>query len=169
VRRLLTTIALSSALLAGLSACATAAEEQAGGGGPCDVKVGTDTGKKPSVTVPDGCEAPKALEQRDVIAGTGDVAKAGDAVEVQYVGVAWSTKKQFDASWDRGGKSFKVQPLGQASVIQGWNQGLIGVQKGTRRLLVIPASLGYGDRGNSGIKGGETLVFVVDVVSINGK
>lgn len=168
MKRLLTTLALSSALLAGLSACASA-EEQAGGGGPCDVKVGTEAGKKPSVTVPDGCEAPKALEQRDIIAGTGDAAKAGDAVEVQYVGVAWSTKKQFDASWDRGGKTFKVEPLGQARVIEGWNQGLVGVQKGTRRLLVIPASLGYGERGTSGIKGGETLIFIVDVVSINGK
>ncbi|WP_083929501.1 FKBP-type peptidyl-prolyl cis-trans isomerase [Catelliglobosispora koreensis] len=166
---MLGTLALSGALLLGLAACASA-EEQAGGGGPCDVKVGVEAGKKPSVTVPDGCDAPKGLEQRDIITGEGPAAKAGDAVSVQYVGVAWSTKKQFDASWDRGAKPFTVAPLGQASVIQGWNQGLVGAQKGTRRLLVIPSDLGYGARGaGNDIKPNETLVFVVDVVSINGK
>jgi len=82
---------------------------------------------------------------------------------VHYVGVGWSTRKQFDASWDRGSPfSF---PLGAGRVIKGWDQGVAGMKVGGRRRLVIPPQLGYGDRGAGGaIKPGETLVFVVDLV-----
>lgn len=164
--RLLGGLIVAGLLATGAAACASA--EEASSGGPCDVKVSTDIKKKPEVTVPD-CDAPKALQTREIVEGSGAEAKAGDAVAVQYVGVSWSTKKQFDASWDRGGKPFTVSPLGQAGVIQGWNQGLVGVKTGSRRLLVIPANLGYGAQGSGAIKPGETLVFVVDVVSVNGK
>jgi peptidylprolyl isomerase len=168
VRRWLGLVALSGVLLAGAAACASAEEQS--GGGPCDVKVGTDLAVKPSITVPDNCDAPKSLESRDIVAGNGAEVKAGDAVSVQYSGVAWSTKEQFDASWDRGAQPFTVQPVGSARVIEGWNQGLIGAKQGSRRLLVIPPDLGYGEQGAGGdIKPGETLVFVVDVVSVNGQ
>lgn len=147
------------------AACANAADESMGGG-PCDVKVSTDTRSKPNITVPD-CDPPKALEKRDIVEGSGEAAKDGDAVEVNYTGVSWSTRKEFDSSWRPGRKPFVVQPLGQASVIDGWNQGLVGAKAGGRRLLVLPASLGYGDQGSPpDIQPGETLVFVVDIVSI---
>nr|WP_246002639.1 FKBP-type peptidyl-prolyl cis-trans isomerase [Allorhizocola rhizosphaerae] len=122
------------------------------------------------IEIPDGCAPPTELQTRDVSAGSGTAAKNGDSVQVNYVGVAWSTKKQFDSSWGPGRKPFAVQPLGQARVIQGWNQGLVGVKTGMRRLLVIPADLAYGNQQQGAdIKAGETLVFVVDIVSVNGK
>lgn len=164
-------LALASLLAAGLlllPACGGSSEGAAAG--LCDVKVSGDAGKKPTVEIPADCAPPTQLVSRDESAGSGPAAKDGDAVEVNYVGVAWSTKKQFDTSWAPGRKPFVVQPLGQAGVIQGWNQGLVGAKKGMRRLLVIPADLAYGNQQKGAdIKPGETLVFVVDVVSVNGK
>ncbi|WP_240037679.1 FKBP-type peptidyl-prolyl cis-trans isomerase [Glycomyces paridis] len=134
-----------------------------------EVSVSQDTGSKPVVGVPDAA-APAALFVADVVEGAGDEAKAGDSVEVQYAGFNWSNGKEFDASWNRGAQPFAVEPLGSAPVIQGWNDGLVGAQVGDRRLIVIPPHLGYGAAGAGGVIGpNETLVFVVDVVSINGK
>jgi peptidylprolyl isomerase len=134
-----------------------------------EVSVSTDTGSKPVVTVPDA-EPPAALFTADVVEGSGVEAKAGDAVAVQYAGFNWSNGKEFDASWNRGAQPFEVAPLGAAPVIQGWNDGLIGSQVGDRRVIVIPPELGYGAQGAGGVIGpNETLVFVVDVVSINGQ
>ena len=166
MRRFAGALLVGALFIAGLSGCTSS---DAVGGGPCDVKVTTDTKSKPEITVP-SCDKPKALQVKDIVDGKGDAAKAGDAVTVQYTGVSWSTRKQFDSSWAPGRRPFTVQPLGQAAVIQGWNQGLVGAKVGGRRLLVIPASLGYGQQGRMpDIAPGETLVFVVDVVSINGK
>ena len=84
---------------------------------------------------------------------------------MQYVGTAWSNGKQFDASWDRG-QPFTFQ-LGPGMVIGGWDQGVAGMKVGGRRRLTIPPHLGYGARGAGGaIKGGETLVFVVDLLGV---
>jgi peptidylprolyl isomerase len=158
-------VIIAGLLAIGVSACGGAGGETSAGG-PCDVKVSTDTKVKPEITVPD-CEKPTALQTREIVEGTGEPAKAGDAVEVHYTGVTWSTKKQFDSSWAPGRKPYVVQPLGQAGVIDGWNQGLVGVKQGGRRLLVIPAALGYGQQSKGEYIGpGETLVFVVDVVSV---
>ena len=102
----------------------------------------------------------------DLVVGDGDAATNGSNVMVHYVGVAWSNGKQFDASWDRG-ESFDFR-LGAGQVIQGWDQGVAGMQVGGRRRLTIPPELGYGNRGAGGaIKGGETLVFVVDLLAVN--
>jgi len=137
------------------------------GNGDCQVKVGGDLKTKPTVTIPACAAKPAQLQSTDVIAGTGETAAAGDSVSVQYAGFSWSTKRQFDASWDRGGEPFTVSPLGQARVIDGWNQGLVGAKVGGRRLLVIPPDLGYGPQGaGSAIGPNETLVFVVDVVTV---
>jgi len=86
-------------------------------------------------------------------------------VAVQYVGMAWSTRKEFDASWDAGQPySF---PLGAGRVIRGWDQGVAGMKVGGRRILVIPPDLGYGAQGYAPAIGpSETLVFVVDLVSV---
>ncbi len=119
---------------------------------------------KPDVKIPDGAP-PADLATEDLVVGTGAEATAGKTVDVHYVGVGWSTKKQFDASWDRGG-TFSF-PLGQGRVIKGWDQGVAGMKEGGRRRLTIPAKLGYGDRGaGADIKPGETLVFVVDLVKV---
>lgn len=135
----------------------------------CEVEVSADTSVKPEVRVPD-CEPPGELVVAAVVEGSGPEAAAGDAVSVQYAGFSWSNGSQFDASWDRGARPFDVTPLGSAPVIQGWNDGLVGARVGDRRLLVIPPELGYGAAGAGGVIGpNETLVFVVDVVAVNGR
>jgi peptidylprolyl isomerase len=120
---------------------------------------------KPDVTIPEGA-APDELKVEDLVVGTGADATAGKTVDVHYVGVGWSTRTQFDASWDRG-STFSF-PLGAGRVIKGWDQGVAGMKVGGRRRLTIPARLGYGDRGaGRDIKPGETLVFVVDLLGVN--
>ena len=120
--------------------------------------------QKPSVTIPDG-DPPNELATEDLTVGDGDEATAGCSVSVHYVGVAWSDGQQFDASWDRG-DTFDFR-LGTGEVIQGWDRGVAGMKVGGRRRITIPPELGYGSRGAAGaIKGGETLVFVVDLLGV---
>jgi peptidylprolyl isomerase len=118
---------------------------------------------KPEVDFPEGAP-PADLQTKDIWEGDGKVASAGDTVRVHYVGVAFSTGEEFDASWNRGGPlEFR---LGVGQVIAGWDQGVQGMKVGGRRELVIPAHLAYGDRGAAPlIKPGETLIFVCDLVS----
>ena len=119
---------------------------------------------KPTVDVPDG-PPPTGLVVEDLSVGDGAEATAGQTCSMQYVGHAWSTKQQFDASWDRG-QPFTFQ-LGAGMVIGGWDQGVAGMRVGGRRKLTIPPELGYGARGaGRDIKGGETLVFVVDLLGV---
>ncbi|MGW4724612.1 FKBP-type peptidyl-prolyl cis-trans isomerase [Streptomyces sp. NPDC004291] len=120
--------------------------------------------EKPEVDFPGG-EPPKDLEIKDVWEGDGEIAEAGDAVQVHYVGVAFSTGEEFDASWNRG-TPLGFQ-LGIGQVIKGWDQGVQGMKVGGRRQLIIPAHLAYGDRGaGSSIAPGETLIFVCDLVGV---
>jgi peptidylprolyl isomerase len=124
-----------------------------------------DLSEKPHVFVPPGEAPPVELIIEEVVVGDGDEAVAGRDVEVHYVGVAWSTRQQFDASWDRG-DTFQFG-LGAGQVIKGWDDGVAGMKVGGRRRIVIPPHLGYGKAGAGGvIKGGETLVFVVDLLAV---
>ena len=121
--------------------------------------------EKPHVYVPAGEAPPAELVIEDIEVGDGEEAKAGHNVEVHYAGNAWSTRQQFDASWDRG-ETFSFQ-LGAGQVIGGWDQGVAGMKVGGRRRIVIPPELGYGSRGAGGvIKANETLVFVVDLIGV---
>lgn len=120
--------------------------------------------QKPDVAVPGG-EPPTELVIDDLEVGSGKEARRGANVEVHYVGVSWSSGRQFDASWDRR-QTFNFR-LGAGMVIDGWDQGVAGMKVGGRRRLTIPPELGYGSRGAGGvIKPGETLVFVVDLVGV---
>lgn len=120
----------------------------------------------PAADLPEeGTEPPAELVIEDLKVGDGEEATAGSTVVVHYVGVGWSSRQEFDASWDRG------QPLtfqlGSGMVIAGWDQGVQGMREGGRRRLVIPPQLAYGDRGASGvIAPGETLVFDVDLLDV---
>jgi len=119
---------------------------------------------KPKVKVPAG-KPPKKLVIKDLIPGTGQAAKAGDPITVNYIGVNFADGKPFDNSYDRG-QPFPFQ-LGGGQVIPGWDRGLVGMKVGGRRELVIPPSLAYGPQGQPPvIKPNETLVFVVDLLSI---
>jgi peptidylprolyl isomerase len=111
-----------------------------------------------------GGEPPADLQITDIWEGDGAVAKSGDTVEVHYVGVAFSTGEEFDASWNHG-VPLQFQ-LGAGRVIAGWDQGVAGMKVGGRRQLIIPPDLAYGDRGAGGaIAPGETLIFVCDLIS----
>jgi peptidylprolyl isomerase len=124
----------------------------------------TDLTKKPVVTVPDELP-PDTLQKRDIVVGKGPVAKKGDTVSMQYVGLTWSTSVEFDASWDRG-KPYTFK-LGEGNVIAGWDQGIPGMRKGGRRELTIPADLAYGAQGSPpDIPPNATLIFVIDLEQI---
>jgi peptidylprolyl isomerase len=123
-----------------------------------------DTTTKPVIPKPTGTP-PRKLVKEDIVKGKGPGAKPGDTVTVNYVGLNFSNGQEFDSSWDSGA-SFPVQ-LGAGMVIEGWDKGLVGIRKGGRRMLTIPPEMGYGAEGYPpDIPPNETLVFVVDAVSI---
>jgi peptidylprolyl isomerase len=119
---------------------------------------------KPEIDFP-AHGAPTELVIEDLIEGNGKAATPGDTVSTHYVGVAFSTGEEFDASWNRGAPlDFKV---GIGQVIQGWDQGLLGMKVGGRRRLEIPSELAYGARGaGSAIGPNESLIFVVDLLDV---
>ena len=124
-----------------------------------------DLSSKPVVVIP-STPPPSDLEIEDLVTGSGDFVKSGDFLIMDYVGVSYSTGLQFDASWDRG-SPFPFE-LGAGRVIQGWEQGIVGMAVGGRRILTIPPSLGYGEggSGSGSIGPNETLVFVVDLIAV---
>ena len=120
--------------------------------------------EKPEIDFPGG-EPPAELEIKEIWEGDGPEAKSGHNVTVHYVGVAFSTGEEFDASWNRN--SPFTFPLGGGRVIKGWDQGVAGMKVGGRRQLTIPAHLAYGNQSPTpAIKPGETLIFVVDLLSV---
>jgi peptidylprolyl isomerase len=118
---------------------------------------------KPTIKVPK-TTAPTSLVVQPLIKGTGPVVKAGQTISVQYTGVIWDTNKKFDSSWDRNRAA--DFPIGAGQVIPGWDEGLVGQTVGSQVLLVVPPDKGYGSKGQpqAGIKGTDTLVFVVDIL-----
>jgi peptidylprolyl isomerase len=119
---------------------------------------------KPTITIPSGVAAPTSLVVQPLIKGTGPVVAAGQTISVHYTGVIYDGGKQFDSSWDRGQPADFV--IGAGKVIPGWDEGLVGQTVGSQVLLVVPPDKGYGAQGQSaaGIKGTDTLVFVVDIL-----
>lgn len=124
------------------------------------VKVSTNAGKKPTITKPTG-DPPTKLVTKDIIVGKGPAAKDGDQLSMHYLGTLFDAE-QFEASWDSG-TPFDLE-LGAGNVIPGWDQGIVGMKEGGRRLLVIPPDLAYGETGQGNIPPNATLMFVVDVV-----
>jgi peptidylprolyl isomerase len=120
-------------------------------------------GKAPTVTVPTGA-APTVMEMSNLITGTGAVARQNDTVEMQYVLATYSTHKVVQSSWT---SSPFTTTLTDASVIPGFFEGVVGMRVGGRRELVIPPSLGYGDKSpGTGIAKNDTLVFVIDLLKV---
>jgi peptidylprolyl isomerase len=120
--------------------------------------------KEPKITVPKG-SPPKTLQTKNLITGTGAVAKAGSTITVNYVGALYKTGKIFDASWNRK-ETFSTQ-LSTTAVIPGWVKGIAGMRVGGRRELIIPPSLGYGSTAQSAIPANSTLIFIVDLLKVS--
>ncbi len=99
----------------------------------------------------------------DIVVGTGAETKVGDTVEVHYIGTL-PDGTEFDNSNKRG-ESFSFT-IGENRVIQGWEQGVVGMKVGGKRILVIPPDLAYGDRGIGPIPPKATLVFAIELLSI---
>jgi peptidylprolyl isomerase len=121
--------------------------------------------ERPQIDKPEG-DIPFELGIEDITAGDGDEAVEGSKVSVHYVGIAFSTGAEFDASWNRG-RPFEFK-LGRGQVIPGWDKGVLGMKVGGRRKLTIPSAMAYGARGAGGvIEPHEPLVFVVDLLSVD--
>jgi FKBP-type peptidyl-prolyl cis-trans isomerase len=159
----------------GVAACGSSSKasgvETAPSGGATQASIPTTPkpppaiAQKPVVTIPSG-PAPASLVTKDLVQGTGQTAKAGDTVTVNYVGELYKTGKEFDSSWSRN-QPFTTA-LSAGSVIPGWVQGIPGMKVGGRRELIIPASLAYGKAGSPPtIPPNSPLVFVVDLLSIS--
>jgi len=113
------------------------------------------------------------LQYAEVKPGKGAGAAKGQTLGMLYRGWIYDTEKgrqgvQFDANLNRK-KPFEFV-LGAGRVIKGWDEGVLGMKKGAKRVLIIPPELGYGDKGAGGvIPPGATLLFEVEVVSIKGE
>jgi len=118
--------------------------------------------KEPTIAPGKG-PAPTKLVVRDLVKGTGPPARAGQTLTVQYLGVLYKNGKQFDASW--GKPSPFSFTLGVGGVIKGWDRGLVGMNVGGRRQLIIPAALAYGALAQPKIPANSPLIFDVDLLS----
>ncbi|GAB2838883.1 FKBP-type peptidyl-prolyl cis-trans isomerase [Actinoallomurus bryophytorum] len=120
-------------------------------------------GQAPTVKIPSG-KAPDTLQVKTLIQGTGKAVTKGQTLVGQYDGVLWRTGKEFDSSYKHGAPA--GFPIGVGQVIPAWDKALVGQKIGSRVLLVVPPKEGYGPKGSpdAGIKGTDTLVFVVDVL-----
>ena len=145
------------------TANATGKQVSDGGGALPTVTAGSPA-KGPAITIPKTA-APKTLQVKTLIKGTGPAVKKGQLLVAQYTGENYRTKSVFDSSWSRSAPAGFAIGLGQ--VIPGWDKGLVGQTVGSRVLLVVPPADGYGSSGNTqaGINPTDTLVFVVDIIS----
>jgi len=162
-----------TALGTGVSACAgsgstpTATSASQSTTTSSGVTVSGAFGSTPTVNIPNS-PAPKDLTSQTLTQGSGATVAAGDTLVANYVGETWADKKVFDSSFSRGNPAPFV--IGKGQVIPGWDKELVGKKVGSRVLLTVPPADGYGSKGNSqaGIKGTDTLVFVVDLVAAYG-
>ena len=147
------------------TAGATGAQVSSGGGSLPTVSA--KSGTAPTLAFPSSTP-PGALVTRTLVKGSGPKVAKGDYVIAQYVGYIWRTKKVFGSSWSSGAPFGFVIGASPEQVIPGWDKGLVGQTAGSRVMLSIPPAQGYGSSGQSqaGIKGTDTLVFVVDILAL---
>jgi FKBP-type peptidyl-prolyl cis-trans isomerase len=146
-----------------------AGHEVSSGGGALPTVTAKPAGQAPSISIPTKSSPPASLSVTTLIQGSGPKLTKGETAVTQYVGAIWRTGSVFASSWPSSqqpdGQLFGFQIDG--NVIQGFSQGLTGVAVGSRVMLVVPPSLGYGPSGgnaSAGIQKDDTLVFVVDVI-----
>jgi peptidylprolyl isomerase len=126
-----------------------------------DIKVAGKAGQHPTITVPKTCSAPTKLIVKDLAPGSGPAAQKGAKMQANYALTAWSTGKEVETSY--GQQPLDVPTVG-SGLIEAWNQGLVGMKQGARRLIVAPPDLAYAGSGNE--LQDETLVFVIDAVKV---
>ncbi len=144
---------------------ASASGTHVSSGGGSLPTVSATANSAPTVKIPTTAP-PSNLVVKTLIKGSGPPVAKGQEVVTQYVGLNWRTRTTFDSSWSRGAPfGFEID-ASPAQIISGWDKGLLGIPVGSRVMLVIPPKDGYGSTGQAqaGIKGTDTLVFVVDVL-----
>ena len=112
---------------------------------------------------PDGTDEPAPSWAPDLVTD-GDAVKKGQTITVNYLGQVYDAAQPFDESYSKTPASFAI---GVGQVVPGWDKTLVGAKVGSRMILAIPPAEGYGDAGNeqAGIKGTDTLYFVVDILA----
>ncbi len=135
------------------------------GGGNLPTVSAAKAGTAPTLTF-SSSSPPSGLVTTTLVKGSGPQVAKGDLVIAQYVGYIWRTKKEFGSSWSSGSPFGFVVGASPEQVIPGWDKALVGQTVGSRVMLSIPPAEGYGSAGQSqaGIKGTDTLVFVVDII-----
>ena len=144
---------------------AGATGSQVSNGGGTLPTVSAKSGSAPTLAFPSS-GPPSALVTKTLLKGKGTAVAKGDYVIAQYAGYIWRTKKVFGSSWSSGSPFGFTIGASPEQVIPGWDKGLVGQTVGSRVMLSIPPAQGYGSSGASqaGIKGNDTLVFVVDII-----
>lgn len=155
------TLTVTLSLFLGVGALAACGGDDDDGGN------GEAAATKPEFDVPAG-DPPTELQTEDLKEGSGAEAEAGTTVTIHYVGKAYSTREQFDASWDRGQPFSFALGANPPEVVPGFDQGVTGMKVGGRRQVVIPPDLGYGPNPpGAGIGVNDTLVFVIDLLEVS--
>jgi FKBP-type peptidyl-prolyl cis-trans isomerase len=146
---------------------ASAAGQHVSDGGGSLPAVSAGTSGEPQISIPKSAP-PSKLVVKTLIKGNGAPVKGKQSIVVRYTGVIWRSGKVFNSNWPSAGQP-NIPPtaftLGR--LIPAWNTGLVGIPVGSRVMLVVPPAEGYGKNGNSqaGIKGTDTLVFVLDILA----
>jgi peptidylprolyl isomerase len=153
------------ALTLALTACGGGSEDTPPAATELAEQISDDLSEAPDVPAVDA-PVPDELVVEDVVVGDGEEAVRGSTVEVKYVGAFYGNGEEFDSSWSRGADDTLPVTLGAGQVIEGFDQGITGMQVGGRRVVTIPSELGYGDQDRGPIPGGSALVFVIDLVEV---
>lgn len=121
--------------------------------------------QSPAQSEPEAVTTESGLQYVDLEEGMGPAVRKGDVIEVHYVGWLPGTDKAFDSSHARG-RPFRFR-VGRGEVIEGWDEGVVGMKVGGKRRLLIPPELGYGKRGaGQAVPPDATLLFEVEIVGI---
>ena len=123
--------------------------------------VTTNMGEAPTIGAPSGTP-PTTLESKDIVVGTGAEVSSTSTITFHYTHMTWSNGALIESSWTGGSPA--TYPV--VELIVGWQQGIPGMKVGGRRLLVVPPDLGYGAQGSGPVGPNETLIFVMDIVSV---
>lgn len=127
-----------------------------------DIEVTGALDEQPTVTLPTDCAAPTILLAEDLTIGHGPQAVVGSDLEISYVMITWSDGEKLDSTWSGDNTvPLPIADLGSSRWNYGWHDGMVGMQEGGRRLVIAPPSEIDGEAGT-----GDTLVFVVDAVSV---